>query len=618
MLRYIYIINLLFASFNLFAQQDVKFQVDAPLTVVAGANFKVSYVINVQGDKNFDLDGAFGQNVELYFGPSISQSSSVSIINGQRTSSFSKTYTYLLGAKKEGMTTIPSATIEINGKTYSTKIVTVKILPADASTQQNSNAQASSGGGRVDPQTGVVKSKRGKVDANDIFVRINFSKKKIYEQEAVVATFRLYSKLDVISLTDASFPEFQGFMAQDFDLPSNRQFQVENYNGQNYYAIDIKKTLLFAQQSGQLTIPSGSLSLVISVPSGRYVPDIFGVVELNEKVEKKLNTVPVTVDVTKLPSEGKPINFSSAVGNFTITSTVDKNRVEANSPITLKVKISGVGDIKLLKNPRIDFPKELETFDPKVNNTFKINENGENGDREIEYLVIPRYPGEYEIPSLDFSYFDVKSTTYKSLKTDPIKITVDRDPNASTDTQVSSNKNIKLDNDIRQIDHVTPVFKNYTHLNWGTLQSWLWYIIPVFLLIVTFIIYRKRLEANADIIGSKMKKANKMAVRRLRVANKYLKNNNKDGFYEESLRAMWGYLSDRLIIPVTDLNRDNVGAELRKCEVDEILINEVIRILDDCEFERYAPSTSNLDMNNLYQNMINLIGKIENVLKIKR
>lgn len=617
LLRYLLLINICLLSSSLFAQQEVKFQVDAPITVVAGVNFKVSYVLNAQGDSDFKLDNDFAQNVEVYFGPSISQSSSVSIINGQRSSSYSKTYTYLLGATKEGTTMIPAASIKVGGKVYTTKSVTIKILPPDPSSQQGNNTQSNRGSSqRIDPQTGAIKSQRGNVSANDIFVRINFSKKKIYEQEAVVATFRLYSKLDVVSLTDASFPEFQGFMSQDFELPSNRQFQVENYNGQNYYAIDIKKTLLFGQQAGQLTIPSGSLTLVVSVPSGRYVPDIFGVVELNEKVEKKLNTVPVTVDVSKLPTENKPIDFSNAVGDFTITSSVDKDHVEANSPINMKVKIKGVGNIKLLKNPKINFPKELETFDPKVNNTFTINENGETGEREIEYLVIPRFPGDYEIPGLEFSYFDLKSSSYKKLTTDPISIKVDRDPNASEDTYNVSKE--KLDSDIRQIIKSKPIFKNYKDLNWGSLQSWLWYIIPILLLLVTFIIYHKKLEANADIIGSKMKKANKMAVRRLRVAYKCLSNNNKDGFYEESLKAMWGYLSDRLVIPVTDLNRDNIGAELRKLEVDETLINEVIRILDDCEFERYAPSTSNLDMNNLYQNMIGLIGKLENVLKIKK
>lgn len=613
LLKYLLLIFSLFAC-NVFAQQDVKFQVDAPATVVAGTNFKVSYVFNADGGTNFQLNEDFTDNVELYYGPSVSQASSVSIVNGQRSSSFKISYTYLLGAIKEGSITIPTASINAGGKTYTTKSVTIKVLPPDSSSNRSSNQ---SSGSSSNPQTGTVRSSGGKIDKNDIFVRINFSKKKIYEQEAVVATFRLYSKLDVISLTDASFPEFQGFVAQDFDLSSNRQFEIENYNGQNYYAIDIKKTLLFAQQAGKLTIPSGSLTLVVSVPSGKYVPDVFGVMELNEQVEKKLNTIPVTVDVSKLPSEDKPIDYSGGVGSFSIAAGVDKNKIEANSSIKYKITISGVGNIKLLKNPRVDFPKELEVFDPKVNNEFTISESGETGKREIEYVVIPRYPGEYEIPGLEFSYFDMKTSSYKTLHTDPIKLDVDKDPNA-TNEAVESNVRKKIENDIQVINTNKPDFKNYKLMEWGTLQMLLWYIIPVLLLIVACIIYRKRIEANADVIGSKMKKANKMAVKRLRVAKKYLKMNDKDKFYEESLRAIWGYLSDRLVIPVTDLNRDNIELELQKFNVDQSLVDELIGVLDDCEFERYAPTTSNLDMNNLYQKTLELIGKLENVLKAKR
>lgn len=605
------IILLSFASF-IHAQEEVKFHVDAPLTVVAGTNFKVSYILENANGNEFQLKGDF-EGLDLYYGPSISQSSSVSIINGKRSASSSTSYTYLLEAKKEGMYTIPESSILVDGKIYKTKEVKIKALPPDKNTSSNNQ-----GNQRHNPQTGsTIKSTPNNISKDELFVRIDFSKQKVMEQEAVVATFKLYSTLDIISLTDATFPEFQGFMSEDFELPVNRQFKLENYNGKNYYTIDIKKTLLFPQQSGKLTIPSGSITLIVSVPSGKYIPDFFGVRELKEKVEKTLRTSPMTIDVSKLP-ENKPDGFSNGVGDFNIKASVTNNKVVANSSTTLNIEISGTGNLKLLKNPKVEFPKEFETFDPKIDNKIQTTVNGQTGKRNIEYVIIPRYPGAYTIPPISFSYYDLASKSYKILHTDSIKIEVAKDPNIALNTQAIAQKNNEVTNDIRYLETDKPKFKNYLQLSWGNKESAMWYILPTLLLLISFILYRKQIRANADVVGTKMKKANRMAIKRLKLANKYLKENNKDLFYEESLRAMWGYLSDKLIIPVADLNRENIENVLNKESVQKELINEIIDILDTCEFERYAPVRAEQAMDNLYEKMITLIGNLENVLKIKR
>lgn len=612
MKRYKSLLILLFVSILcLQAANDVKFVIDAPSTVVKGSRFHLTYILEGGQGANPEVPEVI-EGFRVLFGPGISQSSSISIVNGKRTSHSSTSYIYTLEAVEEGTFSMPVATIVVDGRNYKSNSAKIKVLPQDknAAQQQQPGQQ---------PDVTTSTSTADKVSADDVFVRAIFSKTKVNEQEAVVVTFKLYSALNIRSLVDAKFPEFDGFMTEEFEFPANRQIDLENYKGRNYYTLDVKKTLLFPQRSGKITIPSGSVTLVLIVPTGQRVQTFFGMQVVPADVEKTLRTSPVTVDVSKLP-EGKPLGFSGGVGTFSLNSSLSANKVKANDAITLKVDISGTGNMKLIKNPEVKMPKEFEAYDPKVSNNFKITANGLSGSRTIEYLFIPRYPGKYTMPELEFSYFDTSSRSYKTLKTQAYEIEVDKDPNAGTGqsaTSYISQQEVKVDQDIRYLKTGKVNFKNYKDHFFGSVANILWYIIPFILFGISVFLYRNQIKANADIARMKTKKANKVASRRLKLANKYLKNQEKDKFYEESLRAVWGYLSDKLTIPVANLNRENVDAELRAYGVGDELINRFISVLDTCEFARYAPSESDKAMDKLYADMVSSIGEMESVIKIK-
>lgn len=608
------LVLLIICSFGvqLNAQSEVKFVIDAPSAVVKGAQFRLTYIL--EGGKGTDLEVADEiQGFDILYGPAVSQSSSISIINGKRTSHSSVSYSYTLIAKEEGTFTMPAASIKVDGRNYKSNTATVKVLPPD----KNADQQAQRPGRQ--PQMTNPTSTAEKIKDDDVFVRAVFSKTQVNEQEAVVVTFRLYSALNIREFIDAKFPEFEGFMTEEFEFPANRQISVENYKGRNYYTLDVKKTLLFPQRSGKITIPSGSVTLVLVVPSGQQVQTFFGPQTIMADVEKTLRTSPVTVDVSKLP-DGKPLGFSGGVGSFKLNSSISAQKVKANEAITLKLEIGGTGNMKLIRNPELKLPKDFEVFDPKITNNFNITANGLSGTRTIEYLFIPRYPGKFTVPEMEFSYFDTATRQYKTLKTPSYDLDIDKDPNATNvqgATSYISQTEIEVDNDIRYLKTGEVNYKKSDDYFIGSLFNILWYIIPLLLFIISVIVYRKQIKANADIARMKTKKANKVASRRLKQAKKYLDNQQKDKYYEESLRAVWGYLSDKLTIPVANLNRENVEAELKAYGVEEQLIEKFIYILDTCEFARYAPSDSDRAMGSLYHEMVAAIGAMENVIKIK-
>lgn len=611
MKRYKSLLILLFASIVcLQAQNDVKFVVDVPQKVVKGGQFHLTFILENGSTDKIEMSEQI-EGFQVLYGPATSRSSSVSIINGKRSSSSSTSFSYTLRATEEGTFDMPIATVVVNGRNYKSNAAKVTVLPADK------NAAEPQGGRPA--ETTTTSSTASNISSDDVFVRPIFSKTKVNEQEAVVVTFRLYSVLNIRAFIDAKFPEFDGFMMEEFEFPVNRQIDLENYKGRNYYTIDVKKTLLFPQRSGKITIPSGSVTLVLNVPTGQKVQSFFGVQEISADVEKTLRTSPVIVDVSKLP-DGKPLGFSGGVGTFKLTSNVSATKVNANDAITLKLQISGTGNMKLIKNPEVKMPKDFEAYDPKVVNNFSTTVNGLSGTRTIEYLFIPRYPGKFTIPSIEFSYFNTATRKYESLKTESYDIEVDKDPNASnaqSTTSYVSQQEVKVDQDIRYLKTGDLALQNYRDHFSGSTANYLWYIIPALLFVISVFMYRKQIKANADIARMKTKKANKVAAKRLKQANKYLKNHEKDKFYEESLRAVWGYLSDKLTIPVANLNRENIDAELRMYGVGDDLIARFISVLDTCEFARYAPSESDKAMDTLYAEMVATIGEMESVIKIK-
>ncbi|HHU42413.1 MAG TPA: protein BatD [Fermentimonas caenicola] len=581
------------------SEAQVTFKATAPASVVEGEQFRLSYVLNQEGR---DLRLPDLSDFDILFGPSTSTSFSQRTINGKTTSERSVTYTYILVAKTTGTFTIGPASISVDGANYQSNSLKVEVLPPDEKSSQSSRGGGSSSGSAT-------------VSDNDAFIRAIVSKNNPYEQEGFTVTFRLYTTLNIVNFGRIQFPEFEGFMVEEIDVPVNQQLQMERYNGRNYYTADLRKTLLFPQKSGQITIPSGRLEMVFSVPSGRSVTTFFGSQELMVDVNKTLVTNPVVINVKPLPAN-RPASFANAVGTFTMKPNINTTQLRANEAISLRLEISGTGNMKLISNPVVEFPSNFEVYDPTVTNALNVTSNGLTGIRTIEYMAIPRYEGNYTIPPVEFSYFDINTNSYKTLTTEEYSLQIAKgDPGSITSSNFVNQQDVRVEQDIRFLKTGEPNYLSISNFFVGSLNYWLWYIIPFVLLVVLFIINRKQARENANVALMRNRKANKIAIKRLKLAEKYLKEQKKENFYDEVLRAIWGYFSDKLSIPVANLSKNNIENELSKNGISGELISRFMQILDTCEFARYAPAESDAEMESVYNNTFNAIGEMENRLK---
>lgn len=581
---------------------DVTFKAVAPSAVVMGQQFRLAYTVNAEA-KASDLRIPELADFDVLMGPSTSSSMSTQIINGNVSSETAFTFTYILMPKKEGTFNIGAASIKVKGANYTSNALSINVLPPDKA------AEAAGG-------TGSGQS--ASIGKDDYFVRMEVSDRSVYEQEGFLVTFKLYAAR-MCGLDNAKFPEFEGFLAQEIEQP-NPQWIQAHYNGRNYFTVVLKQTVLYPQRSGKLTIESGKFDAVIRVPTQRKIRSIFDdFADTYDNVKKILVSSPVTIDVKALPS-GKPASFSGAVGNFTMTSDINSNNVKTNDAVTIKLKITGNGNIKLIKNPEVVFPNDFDIFDPKVETDVKTTAAGVSGSKTIEYMAIPRYVGDFEIPAISFSYFDPKSATYKTLKSEPYKLHVEQGEGGSSSSPVVSNFSNKesvkyLGKDIRFLKVKDFNFVANNDIFFGSFMYYMCYLVPAILFIVFFFIYRKQVKENSNIALVRTKKANKIAVKRLKNAGKLMKENKKEEFYDEVLRALWGYLSDKLNISQASLTKDNVETELTRYGVDEALINEFMDILNTCEFARYAPAQASDAMDKLYELTVDAIGKMENTIK---
>ncbi len=577
---------------------QVTFKASAPASVIEGEQFRLSYALNQEGK---DLRLPDLRDFDILFGPSTSTSFSQRTINGKTTSERSVTYTYILVPKKTGTFTIEPASITVDGGNYKSNSLKVEVLPPD-----ETSTKGSSGGSS---------SVKASVTESDAFIRAIVSKNNPYEQEGFTVTFRLYTTLNIVNFGKIQFPEFEGFMVEEVDVPVNQQLQMERYNGRNYYTADLRKTLLFPQRAGQITIPTGKLEMVFSVPSGRNVTTFFGSQELMVDVNKTLVTNPVVINVRPLPAN-RPDSYANAVGTFTLNPNINSTQLSANEAISLRLEISGTGNMKLLSNPVVEFPNNFEVYDPTVSNALNVTSNGLKGIRTIEYMAIPRYEGSYTIPPIEFSYFDITTNSYKTLATPEYNLQISKGESGSiSSSNYVNQQDVKVEQDIRFLKTGEVSYQSMSNFFVGSVGYWLWYIIPFVLLIVIFFVNRKQARENANVALMRNKKANKMAIKRLKLAEKFLKEHNKEKFYDEVLRAIWGYFSDKLSIPVVNLSKNNIETELSKNGVSEELIVRFMQILDTCEFARYAPAESDAEMGSVYNNTIDAIGEMENRLK---
>lgn len=608
MRKIIFLLFTILAAWQVKAADKVHFVAEAADVVVSGDQVRLVFTVNSQDIKDFRAPSIKGFDVLM--GPSRSQQSSIQIINGKRTSNSSTAFTYILLAGNPGTYTIPAASVEVNGEKVFSNAISIKVLPQD----QTSGNSGNNGGGSASSSRSQAAGSR--ISANDLFITATASKTTVHEQEAILLTYKVYTVVNLRQLY-GKMPDLKGFHTQEVELPQQKTFTLEHYKGRNYNTTVWSQYVLFPQQTGKLEIPSITFDGVVAQQTISEDPfDAFfnggGYVE----VKKKITTPKVVINVQPLPA--KPAGFSGAVGEFKLASSINATDVKTNDAVTIKLTLSGTGNMKLIGTPEVKFPQDFEIYDPKVTDDYKLTNSGLTGTKTFEYLAIPRHAGNFTIPAIEFTYFDLKSNSYKTLKTEAYNLKVAKGQgNADQVISDFTNKeSVKmLGKDIRFIKLGDSSLRPKGDFFFGTVGYYLCYLIPLLLFVVFAVIYRQKALENANVAKVKTKKANKVATRRMKLAGKLLAENKKNEFYDEVLKALWGYISDKLSIPVSQLSKDNIEAELTNYGVQEALIAEFIGVLNECEYARYAPGNENEAMDKVYSASVEVISKMENSIK---
>ena len=601
------------ASLQLMAADAVTLTGDAPKQVIMGQYFNLVYSANTEVE---DLRIAeLSEFFEILYGPSTSMSSSTTIVNGKYQSETSYGFTYVLRPKKTGTFTIPAATASINGNKIKSNSLSIRVLPTDQQGGGGQTQQKSSSAAAAPSQDGGSSQS---VTNDQVFIRAIPSKTQVSEQEGLLVTYKIYTRVDISGMQNPKFPEFKGFMAQEVEVPQNRQWDLENYNGANYQTTILKQTVLYPRETGSLSIEKGSFDLVLRVKNrNTRVRSIFDdFFDTYSEVKKTVYCNSVKINVTPLPA-GKPADFCGVTGSLSMTSTISSQKVKANEAVTIRIKISGNGNMKMIPTPELTFPADFDPYDPKVDNSFKNTTSGVSGTKSIEYLVIPRFPGTFDIPATSISYFDLATHKYKTLTTQPYTIEVAKGDGSITNIsgKFANQEQLRLlGSDIRYLKTNIQLQKQ-PHLFFATLPFWLAYLIPLIFFGIMLLLNRKKLKDNADIARVRNRKANQVAVKRLKQASAFLKEGKKDLFYDEVLKALWGYTSDKLSIPLSKLDKETIELQLTESKVGEDIRKEFMDILQTCEYARFAPGDAVAAMDKLYEQTMDVINKMENTIK---
>lgn len=601
------IITLLLLTGTYVLAEDLSFVASSPDAVVKGEKFRVSYKINTSSRVK-DFRAPAMNDFSVLSGPNQSSSSSMTFINGKQTTESSITYSYVLIGEEEGTFTIPAATISVGKEQLSSNTLTIKVLPSDKNSQNKSSGS----------QSGDGNAQKVSISNEDIFMLATVDKTTVYEQEALILSYKVYVSPS-LNLTNLSqkMPDLKNFHTQEVDLPTQKEFKLERYNGRNYQTLLWMQYVLFPQQSGQLEIPATSFEGIISQPvQSNDMFDMFFNAGRYVDMKKILTTPKIKINVKPLPS-GKTSEFYGGVGEFSISSSISTNELKTNDALTIKVILSGTGNLKLIKTPEIKFPSDFDIYDPKIENKYTIKNGKQTGNKVFEYLAIPRHSGEYTIPAVTFQYFDTKSGSYKNIKTQDYTIKVAKGEGGEANSSVGyTNKedlryvgeDVKFSSTGNRLISTKDIF-------FGSIAFYLCLIIPFIIIVLIIILTGKQIYENSNIVNTKVKKASSVATKRLKKAKKLMNDGKKEEFFDETLRALWGYVSDKLAIPVAQLSKDNIQEALKKRSVSDDLIVVFTKLLDDCEFARYAPGDDKGRMDHIYDEAANTISKMENSIK---
>ncbi len=587
------------------AGREIVIKASAPKVVSVGQQFRLVYEINTK-------DGKFKapelKDFEILMGPSTSYSQSIQIINGKMTKNIRYTYTYLLQAMKEGDYVIPPARLILKGKVIESGPVRITVVKG--------SQPAATGQGRSSAGTAATTG-GGSQGNSSLYVKMIVNKTKVYQGEPVAVTVKIFSRVSLTGFEEVDMPEFDGFLKQEIPTPNLTSLQREYIDGVPYNTGVIQRYLLFPQTTGDIKIdPVKIVCLVrkrMHASPGGFFDDFF---DSYQTVRKPILSNPLTVHVSPLPA-GAPEDFAGAVGTFGLDASLDKLLLKVNDAVTLKVRISGNGNLKLIQPPKIDFPPDFESYDPKVVSRIKNTIHGATGYKQFEYLMIPRHAGKYRIPPVVFSYFDPAEGKYKTLRTPAFTLEVQKgEEGAGTSVITGGDKEELrfLGKDIRYIFTQPIRLKKTGYTLFDTWFFRLFYPVLLLLFLVFVIVYRRHRKVMGDQQRVRNRKANKVARKRLKVAGQHLKQGDRAGFYEEVLKAVWGYLSDKMLLSLSDLTRDTAARALGERGISKDLIERLIRVIDQCEYARYAPEGASGGMDKVYEETVAIISELEQKL----
>lgn len=601
---------LLLALSPVFPQVTLKVQ--APSQAEVGQRIRISYVANTQDIEDFQVGNFEGFNV--LYGPSTSRSSSFSMTNGRTTQSSSTTFTYTVVPTTEGTLKVPVATMKVDGKSVKSGTANIEVLPASQQQSQQPSTQQQNTNPRQQRQQQSA-ANPGQISGNELYMTVTANRKKIYEQEAVMLTYKLYTLVNIQQIS-GEMPQIDGCHVQELDRAAQMSLKYERVNGRNYGTAVWKQYVIFPQKTGKITIPSITFDTQVEVQNHSMDPfDIFfGGGSLSQMVRKEIKTSPVEIEVLPLPSP-KPDNFSGAVGKFTVSATLTPDQVNANDAATLRLVVSGQGNMKLMKAPKINFPQDFEIYDPKENNKTTNTATGAKGNIVYDYVVVPRHGGKFSIPPVEFCYFDPEQARYNTVRTDSFHLAVAKakgQPVAYTREQEDLNV---LSNDIRFIK-MGELKSEEKEDFFGTPSYWLTYLLLFAAFVAAFLWLRRQQKLNPNSWSVKGKKAGKVASRRLKQASKLLHTKDDAAFYDEVMRALLGYAGDKLSLPTNELNKENVISKLTERGVEQNVVDSFIAVLSDCEFARYAPTSDpNMAKEKIYQQALDVITQMNASIK---
>ena len=592
------------------AQTDIK--VEAPNVVAADEQFNITFIIEGE-DNPTDFQWASGEDFQVLWGPQSGRSTSIQVINGKRSKSVQTTYTYVLRPKAAGTFSIGRATAKVKGKDIASAPVSIQVAEAGAASSGSQASRPSSGGQSAQRQAGVVAD-------DDLFLRMDLSRTKVVVGEPVMVTLKLYQRVNIAGFENVTFPSFNGFWSQEIEAPTNIEFNREVLDGQIYNSALLRKFVLIPQQQGQITIDPAELVCLVNVRVSSGGTSIFdGFFDDYRTVRKKVSTGPAVVSVSPLPA-GAPASFAGGVGNFEISARLSRDTLKTHEAASLVVTVSGRGNISLLEAPKVTFPPDMESYDTKVSD--KVDRNGLSGSRTYEFPFIPRSYGDFVIEPIKYSYYDVGQGRYVTLETSPIPLTVlrgnDSEPGGVVVSGPSQKDVRNLANDIRYINVKEPHLVQKGKFLVGSLTFWIITILLVIASAVCWLAFRGLAARRADVVGTRNRKATKMALKRLHLASTFLKQDLYTAFYEELHKALLGFISDKLNIPASELSRDRISGDLAAEHVDSACIDTFIGILDACEFARYAPDAGHEAMAAHYDAAVDVISSIDSNMKGKK